>query len=84
MKFLVDGIRCSDCVSAITEAVLGVDVGARINVDATSRHVGIAGRMSIDQARDAIEARGFQIRSILDKTLEDAIWKGARPHTQYI
>jgi hypothetical protein len=84
MKFLVDGIRCSDCVRVISDAVLGVDVGARINVDATSRQVGIAGRMSLDQARGAIEARGFRVDAILDKTLEDAIWKGVRPSLQYI
>lgn len=83
MKFMVEGIRCSDCVRAITDAVLGVDLGARINVDTSSRHVGIAGRMSIDQARDAIEARGFRIGSILDGTIEDAIWKGVRPRAQY-
>lgn len=83
MKFLVDGIRCSDCVRDINDAVLGVDVGARINVDAASRHVGIAGRMSLEQARDAIEARGFRINAVLDKTLEDAVWKGARPSLQY-
>ena len=84
MKLLVDGIRCGDCVRAITDAVLGIDVGARINVDAPSRHVGIAGRMSFEQARAAIEARGFRIDAVLDRTLEDAIWKGERPSLQYI
>lgn len=84
MKLLVDGIRCGDCVRAISNAVLGVDVGARVNVDVPSRHVGIAGRMSLEQARDAIEARGFRIDAVLDRTLEDAVWKGARPSLQYI
>ena len=83
MKFLVDGIRCDDCIRVISDAVLGVDVGARINVDAASHHVGIAGRMSLEQARDAIEAHGFRISAVLDKTLEDAVWKGARPSLQY-
>jgi hypothetical protein len=64
--------------------VLGIDVGARINIDATTRHVGIAGRLSLEQARDAIEARGFQIDAVVDRTLEDAIWKGKRPATPYI
>jgi copper chaperone len=83
MQLLVDGLRCGDCVRAITDAVLGIDVGARINVDAPSRHVRIAGRMSLQQARDAIEARGFRIESVLDRTLEDAIWKGPRPSLPY-
>lgn len=83
MKLLVDGIRCGDCVRAISNAVLGVDVGARVKVDVASRHVGIAGRMSLEQARNAIEARGFRIDAVLDRTLEDAVWKGARPSLQY-
>lgn len=83
MKLLVDGIRCGDCVRAISNAVLGVDVGARVKVDVASRHVGIAGRMSLEQARTAIESRGFRIDAVLDRTLEDAVWKGARPSLQY-
>lgn len=84
MKLLIDDIRCGDCARAIVDAVLGIDVGARINVDSMTRHVGIAGRMSVEQARSAIESRGFQVKSILDRTLEDAIWKGTRPTTQCI
>ena len=84
MKFLVDGIHCGDCVRVINDAVLGIDAGVRINVDEEGRHVGIAGRLSLEQAREALEARGFRIDAILDKTLEDAIWKGARPSIQYI
>ena len=57
MKPLADGIRCGDCVRTIIDAVLGIDVGTRINVDANTRHVGIAGRLSVEQARIAIEAR---------------------------
>jgi copper chaperone len=83
MKFLVEGIRCGDCVRDITDAVLRVDMGARINID-SERQVGIAGRMSLDQAVAAIESRGFRIASILDRTLEDAIWKGKRPSVSYI
>ena len=83
MKFLVDGIRCDGCIRVISDAVLGVDMGARINVDASSQHVGIAGRMSLEQARAAIEAHGFRINAVLDKTLEDAVWKGIRPSLQY-
>ena len=84
MKLLVDGIRCRDCVSAIIDAVLGMDVGARVNVDAETRHVVVAGRMSVEQARSAIESQGFPVAAIVDRTLEDAVWKGTRPTTQYI
>lgn len=79
MKLLVEGIRCGDCVRTIIDAVLGLDVGARINIDARVHHVGIAGRMSLEQASRAIEAQGFRVASILDRTLEDAVWKGTRP-----
>lgn len=79
MKLLVEGIRCGDCVRTITDAVLGLDVGARINIDARVQHVGIAGRMSLEEASRAIEARGFRVASILDRMLEDAVWKGSRP-----
>lgn len=83
MKFHVEGIRCGDCVLAIIEAVLRVDIGARVNVDAL-QEVGIAGRMTLDEARSAIEARGFRVATIVDRTIEDAIWKGVRPVTQFI
>jgi hypothetical protein len=31
-----------------------------------------------------IGARGFRVDSIVDQTLEDAVWSGARPAAQYI
>lgn len=84
MKFLVEGILCGDCERDITDALLHIDLGARVKVDALIHHVGVAGRMTLEQACNAIEARGFRIASVLDQTLEDAVWSGARPASQFI
>ena len=80
MKLIVEGIRCGDCVRAITAALLRLDLGARINVDEAERAVGIAGRMSLSDAASAIEAGGFRVAAIADDTLVDAVWpKSGRP-----
>ena len=80
MKLQVEGIHCGDCVRAITEAVLRVDLGARINVAADARQVRIEGRVSVDDARRAIERRGFAVASILDARAADTAFRlrGAR------
>ena len=69
---------------ACIQSAEGDHQGARVNVDAETRHVVVAGRMSVEQARSAIESHGFPVASIVDRTLEDAVWKGTRPTTQYI
>lgn len=75
MKLQVEGIHCDDCVRAITEAVLRVDLGARINVATDARQVRIEGRVSVDDARRAIERRGFAVASVVDARAADTAFR---------
>jgi hypothetical protein len=70
MKLHIDGLHEGDGTRPIIDALLAVDLGARINFEAP--HVSIAGRMTVDDASAAIERCGYQIASILDHTLVDA------------
>lgn len=74
MKLIVEGIRCGDCVRAITAAILRLDLGARINIDEADKLVGIAGRVSLRDAARAIEDGGFRVAAVADETLVDAVW----------
>ena len=76
MMLHVNDIRCGDCVRAITDAVLRVDLGARINVCAAGRRVRIEGRVSVDQARRVIEQRGFAVARVIDARATDTAVRG--------
>ncbi|MUV15743.1 hypothetical protein [Noviluteimonas gilva] len=66
-----------DGVRSIIDAILQVDLGARINFDASL--VSIAGRMTVDDASAAIERSGYQVAAIVDQTLIDAGFR-YKPH----
>jgi hypothetical protein len=70
MKLHIQDLRDDAGARNIIDAILKVDLGARINFD--SSMVSIAGRMSISDASDAIERCGYQVASIVDRTLVDA------------
>lgn len=70
MKLLVERIRCNDCVRSITDALLRLDVGARIRFPDTHQ-VRIEGRLTLADAAHAIEAQGFKVSRILDADLVD-------------
>lgn len=77
MELIVDGVRCGDCVRTIVDALLQVDLGARVNVGLPGsgpeeRAVRIEGRMSLDQARTVIEHGGFKVAAIRDASVRDA------------
>lgn len=78
MKLLIDGIRCGDCVRSITDALLKVDLGARINFNDKPHLVRIEGRLTLGDATAAIERVGFGIASIVDSTTEDAVFRPRR------
>jgi len=40
-EFLVEGMSCSHCVNAVTEAVHALDPAATVDVDLGSKHVRI-------------------------------------------
>jgi hypothetical protein len=75
MKLRIHGLRDDDGARTIIDALLKVDLGARINFDAPL--VSIAGRMTVGDASAAIEGCGFKVASIVDRTLIDA---GFRTH----
>jgi hypothetical protein len=70
MKLHIQGLNGNDGIRTIIDALLKVDLGARINFDAPL--VSIAGRMTVDDASAAIERSGYQVASIVDGTLIDA------------
>jgi hypothetical protein len=70
MKLHIHGLQDNDGVRTIIDAILEVDLGARINFDAPL--VSIAGRMTVGDASAAIERCGFEVASVVDHTLIDA------------
>ena len=77
MELIVDGVRCGDCERTIVDALLQVDLGARVNLGLGDeapdvRAVRIEGRMSVDQARTVIEHGGFRVAAVRDASVRDA------------
>ena len=72
MKLQINGIRGNESVSSITDALLKVDLGARINFNVEAQLVRIAGRLTVGDATAAIERCGFKVVSIVDQTIVDA------------
>lgn len=65
MKLLVELIRCNDCVRSITDALLKLDLGARVRFP-ESHQVSVEGRLTLSDAAQAIEAKGFRVAGVLD------------------
>jgi hypothetical protein len=78
MKLLIDGIHGGECVRNITDALLGVDLGARINFNLDAHLVRIEGRLSVDDARTAIERGGFRVACVVDDTVMDTMFRVGR------
>ena len=72
MKLRIDGLRGDDGVRSITNALLTVDLGARINFNLEAHLVRIAGRLTVADATAAIQRCGFEVVSIVDRTIVDA------------
>ena len=78
MKLLVQGIRDHHGVRVITGALLKVDIGARVNFKLDAGLVRIEGRLTLDDARTAIEREGFRVASVIDGTVVDSVFRPAR------
>lgn len=78
MKLFIDDIRGGDCARSITNALLQVDLGARINVNLESRLVRIEGRLTVGDAMTAIERGGFKVARVVDDTIVDAVFRAKR------
>jgi len=78
MKLRLNGMHDRDTVRSITDALLKVDIGARINFDLEARLVRIEGRLTLDDAMDAIQRGGSEVASVVDGTIVDAAFRPAR------
>ena len=78
MKLFVNDLRCEDDMRNITNALLKVDLGARINFNLEARWVRIEGRLTLSDAIAAIERCGFQVVSVVDDTIVDAVFRHGR------
>ncbi|GAB3097607.1 hypothetical protein [Lysobacter terrae] len=77
MKLRLNEIRDRNSVRDITNALLKVDIGARINFDLPAHLVRIEGRLSLDDATAAIARVGCQVASIVDGTVVDTVFPRA-------
>ena len=78
MKLRLQGLYDRERVRHITNALLQMDVGARINFDLDARVVRIEGRLSVDDAKTAIARAGMQVASVVDHTIVDAAFRHPR------
>ena len=69
IEFHVEGMSCQHCVSAITQAVRGVDTAAQVEVDLPDPRVRVASSKDIETLRSAIEEAGYAVTAT--KTVVD-------------
>lgn len=78
MKLQVNGIRCGDCIRSIVDALLRLDLGARINFNLDAHVVRVEGRLTPHAAATAIEQGGFEVAAIVDTEVVDAAFRTRR------
>jgi len=59
-EFLVEGMSCSHCVNAVTEAVHALDPAATVDVDLGSKHVRIDSTLDRFLLSQALVDAGYQ------------------------
>ena len=59
-EFLVEGMSCSHCVNAVTEAVHALDPAATVDVDLGSKHVRIESTLDRFLLSQALVDAGYQ------------------------
>ncbi len=63
MILVVKGMTCGGCVRSVTRAIRRVAPEASVAVDLASGRVEIAGSVSPQAARAAVEAAGYEVAS---------------------
>jgi copper chaperone len=61
-KYKVSGMTCGGCARSVTNAILAKDGQAKVEVDLPSGTVSVAGSLSVDQVKDAVEGAGFDFQ----------------------
>jgi copper chaperone len=69
IEFHVEGMSCQHCVSAITQAVRGVDTAAQVEVELSDARVRVASSKDVETLRSAIEEAGYAVTAT--KTVVD-------------
>lgn len=60
--FNVEGMSCSHCVRAITQAVQAKDPAASVRVDLAAREVGVESSLTEQQVIEAISEEGYGVK----------------------
>lgn len=66
MRFHVTGMTCHHCVRRITDAILRLDLGARVNIDLARGEVRVEGRLEPAAVEAAIRATGYEATATAD------------------
>jgi copper chaperone len=61
--FVVQGMSCSHCERAVTQAVQALEPGARVKVDLASGRVEVTSGLTRDAVAQAIVQEGYTVRS---------------------
>ncbi|KQY50478.1 hypothetical protein [Lysobacter sp. Root494] len=78
MKLRLHGLDDRKRVRSITDALLQMDVGARINFDLDAKLVRIEGRLTVEDAKTALARSGVRVASVVDSTVVDAAFRHTR------
>ena len=65
-EFLVQGMSCSHCVNAVTEAVKKIDASARVDVDLATKRVRIESGFAQEALSQALNAAGYRAEAVAD------------------
>lgn len=56
----VPDMSCGHCRATVEKAITGVDAGARVSVDLTSRRVEVSGSADAGKLADALRDAGYE------------------------
>ena len=66
MKLVVEGMTCGHCVKVVTGAIQQLDGDARVLVDLAGHTVQIDGRISREDAVQAIQDSGYTVTGAVE------------------
>jgi copper chaperone len=63
LNLQVSGMTCGGCINAVTRAIQSKDSQAQVKVDLITQQIELNTTLSIEKARELIEAAGFPVIS---------------------